>query len=661
MKRLSWLLCACAALVLTGCENAVTKAVNTALPPVNIDQQRQEAIASTAKALSAMQGPNVALGVDFDDANATLFTEALRKEGVTALSVTGDEQLLIVKASFKRTFSAKDAGDDAALKAALGAATPTIAGSVEVYTGISGSVTAEKDSPKLDLRILPGVSRVAVDKVEIAGVDATKITDPIVKLLNRYRDNITGELTRAPFARYSVPAVAPETLDLAKMLQPKKQDPNVKVTVTGNPVDVDAHWDGVAWLITSDQLTGVLQISSKVGPKPKDALAIEPTYGGIRGQFDGIVQDSFGLTSLPSKTWVAVRRDLLAFTVNDALSKAQLCASFEANTKTKADKKIPMPGPEGISCSMDMTCNGSQSCSWDASKDTRNCHRCLIYSPQICAFGRCVGGGGCITEGNDPICEAAKAAQNLYYANEANVRKAACDARNTAEIGACQIEKNGRKALCDAGKEALTALRKTGNLANFSAEATIKSEGAQVCLRQFNLGGNLESLNLAIEVQGKAKADVDIEFIPLDLGHAICQFPVKKSQPFTAELRESLLSTAADVKLVTNKEGQAFLDYTTAETKVKARLSPGPTEFLLKSPEIAFKCPIVGLLAPLVVVATPFVPELRGEIDHTIAKEQRSLELPLPKPDVEGGKMKLEPLVTAKAIGVYGKFEAAKK
>ncbi|MDZ4782938.1 MAG: hypothetical protein SGJ19_22035 [Planctomycetia bacterium] len=424
MKRLYWALCACLAFTLTGCENAVTKAVNVAFPPINIDHQRQQAISSTAKALAYMQGPNVALGVAFDDANATLFTNALRREGITALFVTGDQQLLIIKAKFKRSFSANDAGDDVTLRSALGALTPTIAGSVEMYTGISGAMTAAKDSPKLELRILPGVSRIAVDKIELAGADATKIADPIVKLLNRYRDNITGALTRAPFARYSVPSVAPEAIDLAKMLQPKNQDPNVKVTVTGKPVDVDAQWDGVAWLITSDQLTGILQISSKVGPKPQNLLAVEATYGGIRGQIEGVVEDSFGLTSIPSKTWIAVRRDLLAHTVNDALSKAQLCASFDGSAKFQADKKIPMPGPEGVSCSIDMTCNGSQSCSFNAGHDTRSCHRCLIHKPKACAFGGCWG-GGCIQAGNDPLCELAKAAQNTAYVAEANAKKAA--------------------------------------------------------------------------------------------------------------------------------------------------------------------------------------------------------------------------------------------
>lgn len=63
---------------------------------------------------------------------------------------------------------------------------------------------------------------------------------------------------------------------------------------------------------------------------------------------------------------------------------------------------------------------------------------------------------------------------------------------------------------------------------------------------------------------------------------------------------------------------------------VKARLSPGPTEYLLKSPQLLASCPIVAGFAPLIVAATPFVPQLRGDINYKTAASTLNVKIPSP-------------------------------
>src|SRR5262249_14212034 len=88
--------------------------------------------------------------------------------------------------------------------------------------------------------------------------------------------------------------------------------------------------------------------------------------------------------------------------------------------------------------------------------DTRNCSACLLRAPRVCAFGGCTG-GQCVQSGNDPICEAAKAAQNAAYDaafNGCNALGPIIDAECEAEKGTQNGLYSAAKAECETGKKA---------------------------------------------------------------------------------------------------------------------------------------------------------------------------------------------------------------
>jgi len=87
---------------------------------------------------------------------------------------------------------------------------------------------------------------------------------------------------------------------------------------------------------------------------------------------------------------------------------------------------------------------------------------------------------------------------------------------------------------------------------------------------------------------------------------------------------------------------------------IKAKLDPGPTEFLLKSPELILKCPVLAAVAPTVIALTPFVPQLKGDIDYTLPEEQMSMKLELPDQDVAGKKLSIAVSSTAVSLVVSG-------
>jgi hypothetical protein len=55
--------------------------------------------------------------------------------------------------------------------------------------------------------------------------------------------------------------VAPQALDIAKLLQPKSDaGAPVKVTLTGQPANPQLKLYGLAWLVTDKSIAGLIQI-----------------------------------------------------------------------------------------------------------------------------------------------------------------------------------------------------------------------------------------------------------------------------------------------------------------------------------------------------------------------------------------------------------------
>jgi len=656
-------------LFLSGCGDPVTKLVNEKFPPINIDQQRQTAIDTTAEALSSLQFPNIAFSVQISDAEKALYTENLRKQGVTELKLSGDKQLVHIHVKFNKIFTEVDVSDNDHARKVLATLRPEISGRIDAYTGVSGAVVSGAVTvPELQLRLLPGLSRVEVEKIKVADkVDATQIGEALAVLLTKYRDNITGELVRAPFSQITVPAIANKPSELSQALKIVSPGTAFKVNVNANPVSVPVKLKEIAWLVEENQITAILQLSPLAATPPMSAIKVDKTFEAINGQINGFVSSSFGVKNRSDGTWVAVRKELIATSMNSAVSQAGACLSAVGSSHQKAKSKVPMPSGDGINCSSDRNCESNRSCSFSANKDERDCKTCILSRPVICApkvcapswaGGGCVGGGctggGCAQEGNDLLCEAAKAAQNAIYLTDANLRKADCDRLRAMETAGCQVEELGKKTLCETGKATLNALRKTGNFANIDVESDIKSDNLNVCVRDFSLSSGLDNVAFNLDVAGQTMADVNVKFVPLDIvGHLACQFPWQEKQRFSAELRDSRVGVNSAIKIDTSKE-KAHINFAIDAMTIKAKLSPGPTEFLLRSPNMTVSCAGLNLIKPLVVTLTPFLPVLRGDIDHKIDKQDVSFEIPLPVPKVGDFGMRVVASETPKSLVLSG-------
>lgn len=655
-----------AAVLLAGCiGDPIAGALNKFFPPVSANDQRHKAIESTAMTLGSMGAPNVAAGFSLKQLERHILSNDLKTQGVKSIELSGAEQLVEVTLQFEKKFTESDATSNPSLAEIFKRLRPTVSGSVVAYLGLGAVAPATSNDKQINLTLLPGVSRIQIDKVELAGtIDVTSGGAAVAEILTKYRDNLTGYLTKQPFATVSLPSVAPEVKNPSDILRIVGEGQDVTVHIDANQPGSPGSIGAIAWLITDNVLVTVVQvIPPGITFPPAAPKEIDRTFDAIKAQILGLLQYSFGVKDLAAAPhWIAVRKDLIATTANTLVGKASACMSASGTAHQRTESKVPMPSADDINCPQ-RSCSSSRECSFEASRDTRDCDTCLVSRPVVCApricdfwGNNCVGGGctggGCIQRGNDPICEAAKAAQNLLYDTAANAKKADCDRLKNQEILACQGEALVQKSLCDAGRETLRVIKRaSGNFANVDVTTDVSTSDLKICLTTFNLSPGLDKAMLQLHGSGSATAKVGVDFTPLDIvGHLACQFPWRDAETFTAQLRDPTVSFNADIALH-SEPGQAVLDLNLQETTVKLEISPSPTEYLVLKPSMmSVSCSGLNLIDPLVVLLTPFIPTLRGEIDHQVRSQKISLRIPLPQQEINGTVIKPQLNSTEQAL-----------
>jgi hypothetical protein len=655
-----------AASLLTGCRgDPIADALNKFFPPVSADDQRQKAIDSTATTLGAMGSPNVAAAFSLKEVERLVLSNDLKAQGVKSIELSGSEQLVEATLTFEKKFTEADAIGDPSVAEVFKRLRPTMSGTVAAYLGLGAVAPGTSSDMKMNLSLLPGVSRIQIDKVELAGtLDVTSAGAAVAAFLTKYRDNLTGYLTTQPFATVSLPSVAPAVQDPSGILRIDEGGKDVTVTIDAKPPGSPGRVGAIAWLITDGVLATVVQvIPPGVSVPPAAAKEIDHTFRAIKGQILGLIEASFGVKDLDAApNWVAVRKDLIAVTANTLVNQAAACVSASGTAHQKTETKVPMPSADDVNCTQ-RSCSSNRECTFEASKDTRDCDTCLLSRPVVCApricdpwGNNCIGGGctggGCIQRGNDLICEAAKAAQNLAYNVAANAKKADCDRLKNQEILACQGEALVEKSLCDAGRETLRVIKRaSGNFANVDVSTNVSTNDLKICLTTFNISPGFDKVALQLHGSGSARAKVNVNFVPLDIvGHLACHFPWSDAETFTAQLRDPAVSFEANLA-VRSESGQAVLDFNVQETMVKLEISPSPTEYLVLKPSMmSVSCSGLNFIKPLVVLLTPFIPTLRGEVDHKLKQQQVSLRVPLPQQEINGIVLKQQFKPTEQAL-----------
>ncbi|MCC6133543.1 MAG: hypothetical protein IT186_26725 [Acidobacteria bacterium] len=167
------------------------------------------------------------------------------------------------------------------------------------------------------------------------------------------------------------------------------------------------------------------------------AMGVWGKHAEIRRLWDALPEDALGKHSF-NGNW---RNFLGQDGANCSDIKKRGCDATQ-NCGLKTDNRTCSFQEDRRDCSLK---TDNTDCSLQ--EDRRDCGRCILYRP-----GWPLGDGGCAQMGNDPVCEAAKAAQNVVYA----ANKAACEATKAARNAGYKAEHDG----CEAAKAAENARRK---------------------------------------------------------------------------------------------------------------------------------------------------------------------------------------------------------
>lgn len=646
-------------LILGGCSDPVSSYINKKWDRVSVNQARQTAIVSTAETLSTMTSPNIAASFNIEDIKKILDTEIKQIPDIKKVEISGDEQLIQANIQFSKKFTEADVKSDATLANLLKKLHPKIDGQITIYFGVTSGVVTDINKKEIVLKLLPVFHSIHVDKVVIADkINTTIIGDALAKVLTKYSENISGKISNSPKIKMGIviPTEFAGTINPNQLFPIADKSVQGNLKITGTPIASPVRLLAVAWLITDKNIRALVQFVPVADSNPKDNIKIEPSFSKIKDRFDTISTEFFGIPDDSIGTWTAIKKDLISFILNSTMKQAAICTntSIEMAPVTSSNK-ISFPDADKIDCSTDDSCYSKRSCDVATNHDTRDCSTCLVPSPQVCAFGGCIGGGGCVTKGNDPLCESLKAAQNIIYKVDAEARRADCNRLVLQENTACELQRAGQKALCEGGKATLKAIDKTGNFANIDITIkNAKTEDLQVCFKQFTLASDLSNIQLLLDIQGKASANIDVKFTPLDVvGHLACQFPWSNTKQFSAQLRKSQVLLSSEIKFDHTNNTDRML-FTTNEQTIPVLLQPSPTEYLLTNVDMTLACQGLNLIKPIALSATPFVPELRGVIDYKLPSQKNiPINLPLPSQEINDQIVTASLKDTGKALGVF--------
>jgi len=632
--------------------NSVTDLVNAHWKPVSADEQRNKAIAAAFAQLPNVQSPNVAAGID----TASIAQIALMKVkdlGVQSLTIHAKSQLLNFDVSFRRKLAASDLGNSTvALPKDLSA---DVTGDLMFSVGIDAS-RPDVANHEIAMRALPVFSHLQISKLDISGsFDAKALADLIADALNRYANNVSGALNDLEILRVTVPTTPFDKEDISKSFSSPDGLPGVKLAVSAKPITFPFSLSGLVWLVGDDRVVAMAQYVAS-GTLPAAVTPTAPSFEALTTAFQAAMKAGLGIDQPPAGAWAALGKALVADTFSSALAQASVCVGAQGAVPTQTfETKVRIPDGSAMNCTPTKECAQTTDCTptmvCTPHHDERDCSTCLAS-----AFGHC------IQHGNDPFCEAAKAAQNAGY----DTAKAACEAQKTSQKASCEAskeaarvtceaDKSTQKGLCEAGKEALDRLNRLGNLANLDGSIG-GSASLSACIQSFAMQRDLNGVAITVAVDGHGDLDSHIKYVPLGAGYFVCQatWTEDKKLGATVPLQSLPFSIRAAHKITSDK---IDFDVTIQSPQIDALMRPGPADLILSSTNFLLSCtPASAIIAPTMISLKPLIPELRGNFSFTPPAMEFRAGFDLPKVAVSGVDEKIAAAETNLAIIVTGTF-----
>lgn len=499
---------------------------------------------------------------------------------------------------------------------------------IQIVAKLSGAIAMEVKSGELS--ILPAISDIELDRVLIGSSIQANLTEAtLLRILPRMPERLSAVLTGLidpiplKFEAFELDTEK-ELVDLAQIQS--ATGPKLEFTVTPEKPVVFASPKAVYIL------------ANLPGNEGGKSDAPPNSYSGLKNAVLAEVKRLSG--SHLEQGGIAIQKASVAQYLNSALPNRNpiITADFmsEDAVDIKFNEKIELAERPNYSCSPNRVCR-SASCSInrdcsqrrDCSQphDTRNCNRCLVNNPF----------GGCSIRGNDPICEAAKAAQNAAYAAARGACEAekvaarnACEAQKATEVASCEAREAAAKldcerlkvqevADCEAKRGIQNLLAELGGVGAISADLAFDYSG-RINIAPLTFGPNM-GFNAAVTVSARARANGPVSFTPYDvIGHTLCGTSWRKTLDTSASGSGSV-NLSATLK---NIRGTPHLVLETRGTNVAATSAPPIRDFFNKNPDLRVRCPGLNI----VDLANDAVKRVTGEGAHPILDGRYEIAVP---------------------------------
>ena len=528
-------------------------------------------------------------------------------------------------------------------------------GDLSVEADIVGEVAAAVRRDELVL--LPTVETAIVQKAELrkTGVDfgiavpiANAALGQVVKGLNATFS------TRQAIKPIPISIKPLDKIDLAAQLGKIKG-----VTQASGPtIDPSVHLENAVILIEPAAREIISGLASGPSPSPMtnpspDVNLPVPSTGEVSAAYQAFAENFYAArdkVATPSNDppiWIAVSSSFLGGFLTNLLGHIDppACATYSTSVPAPFATRIKSFTGALPDCTPTFGCDlqvDTRDCrrppSCQHNHDTRECNRCLVS-----AFGRCQ------VRGNDPGCEAAKAAQNSVYdagyaacINSGFITDAACEAAkgaqnagySAAKLG-CETNKIALKGKCEALKELQKQIQ---DLADVSGQMQI-SGPARVCVSGFSLSPHLDTLGLDAALAASLSVGGSMHYIPLNIPGSILGCPAEWTKDFSANVDVAPTTSLFSAHISPEEQGGSLaLRINAGEMTLKGEMNPPPFDAIFgQHPELAVECPILfaaGGVAKLVnagsVAASgnDIIPELRGHFTQTATIPIQEFSIP---------------------------------
>jgi hypothetical protein len=340
-------------------------------------------------------------------------------------------------------------------------------------------------------------------------------------------------------------------------------------------------------------LSQAIQADPNIASEVQDNTPVVADFALLRREFEQRIQGFSIEDERPEIALIEVPRPFLNDALRASLKDIRIHVDFNLDPLPPRNLTgILKPfNPEEIVCA-ERECEAGRECVAEIAKckpqrDTRDCTTCLFRNPL---------NNRCVNEGTDPICEAARTAQNIRYETQRTEclgREEAirldCERRRAQELRSCEIESATELSACEFG---LKTVRNSSDRDSFAdTSLALRTSGnLGAIFSTFEIEGDLETLKQNLSFNAELELSGTVAFAPSKSleSLAFCMEAWDSSFDIRAVLPQQASSMIGEI---TTTNSGLFTDWSGyVET---ASINPTPLESMfVENPNLLADCRI---------------------------------------------------------------------